>query len=64
MKASEIRGLVPQQIEQEIEAAYRELLNLRFQVATRQLANHRQIRKVRKEVTRLKTIQKEKDLTV
>lgn len=42
-----------------IEAAYQELFNLRFRLATRQLEDTSQVRKARKQVARLKTAMSE-----
>jgi len=61
-KAAEIRRMTPQELERAIEEAHRQLFQLRFQLATRQLANHREIRKVKRHLARLKTIQRERAL--
>ena len=39
-----------------------ELFNLRFQMATRQLENPMRIREVRKNIARIKTVQREREL--
>ncbi|PIP49054.1 MAG: 50S ribosomal protein L29, partial [Chloroflexi bacterium CG23_combo_of_CG06-09_8_20_14_all_45_10] len=39
-----------------LEEAHEELFNLRFQLATRQLVNHREIPRVKKKIARMKTI--------
>ncbi|MFC2012462.1 50S ribosomal protein L29, partial [Chloroflexota bacterium] len=39
-----------------------ELFDLRFRLATRQLVNHREIKRVRKQIARMKTIMREREL--
>jgi len=46
----------------QLEEARHELFNLRFRLATRQLVNHRQLRQVRREIARLLTIMREREL--
>jgi len=59
MKASELRGMSASDLEKELEGLLREQFNLRMQQATEQMANHAQIRKVRKDIARLRTIMNE-----
>ncbi|ADI25188.1 50S ribosomal protein L29 [Geobacillus sp. G4] len=62
MKAKEIRELTTAEIEQKIKALKEELFNLRFQLATGQLENTARIRQVRKDIARMKTIIREREL--
>ena len=62
MKVSEIRALRPEEMAKQLEEASRELFNLRFRLATRQLVNHREIRMVKKKIARMKTIIREREL--
>lgn len=62
MRASEIRELQDHEIEKKLEEAYEELWNLRFKHATNQLANTNQLGGIRKEIARLKTVQREREL--
>lgn len=62
MKIEEIRALAPQELAKQLEEAHRELFNLRFRLATRQLTNYREIRKVKKKIARMKTIIREREL--
>ena len=62
MKAEEIRVLSSDELIKQLEAARKELFDLRFRLATRQLVNHREIRRVKKNIARLKTIMKEREL--
>ena len=64
MKVEEIRALKPEALAKQLETAHEEFFNLRFRLATKQLVNHREIRRVRKEIARLKTIIKERDLGI
>ena len=63
MKAFEIRNLSDGEIETKMEEAYEELFNLRFRLSTRQLVNHRELPRVKKEIARLETIIREKQLS-
>lgn len=64
MKASEIRALSNEEVLKQLEEAHEELFNLRFRLATRQLGNHREIPRVRKQISRLKTIIRERELGI
>lgn len=64
MKAEEIRALGSEDLSKQMESARRELFDLRFRAATRQLVNHREIRNVKKNIARLLTIIREKELGI
>ncbi len=64
MKVKEIRALKPEALAKQLEAAHEELFNLRFRLATKQLVNHREIRRVKKEIAKLKTIIRERELGI
>jgi len=64
MKAEEIRVLSAEELGKQLEAAHKELFDLRFRLATKQLVNHRQVRKVKKDIARLKTIIRERELGI
>ena len=64
MKAEEIRALSSDDVEKQLEAARKELFDLRFRAATRQLVNHREIRTVKRNIARLKTIMRERELGI
>lgn len=57
MKADEIRAMAPEELAKRLDETYRELFNLRFRLGTRQLENTAELRKVRKDIARLKTVQ-------
>ena len=64
MKTKEIRALSPEELSKQLEAAHRELFDLRFRLATKQLVNHREIPRIKKEIARLKTIIRERELDI
>ncbi len=59
-RAHDIRVKTPDEVEAMLIELKREQLNLRFQRATGQQENTAQIRKVRRDVARVKTIQAER----
>jgi large subunit ribosomal protein L29 len=59
---SELRGLADSELDQRLQEAYQELLNLRFRKATKQLDNTARIRVVRHNIARIKTIMREREL--
>ncbi len=64
MKVGEIRGLSSEELAKQLEAAHKELFDLRFRLATKQLVNHREIRRVKEDIARLKTIMRERELSL
>lgn len=62
MKANKIREMSSNELEQKLLELKGELFNLRFQMATGQLENPMRVREVKKNIARIKTILKEKEL--
>lgn len=60
MKASNLHDMTLDQLYDELTRLKKEQFNLRFQSATGQLENTAQIRHVRRDIARVKTIQKMK----
>jgi large subunit ribosomal protein L29 len=60
MKPSELRGKNADDLKKELESLLRAQFGLRMQVATQQLANTSQLKKVRRDIARVRTIMKEK----
>ena len=60
MKASELRGKNADDLKKELESLLRAQFGLRMQLATQQLANTSQLKKVRRDIARVRTIIKEK----
>ena len=64
MKAKEIRDLSAIELQRRMDELKTELFNLRFQLATGQLDNPMQIKRVRKDIARVQTIIRERELTI
>ena len=62
-KTEEIRKLSDEDVEKELEEAYRRLFSLRLQSETRQITNHRELPAAKRLIARLKTVQRERQLT-
>ena len=64
MKTKEIRNLSDQDLQKQLEQSKSELFNLRFQLATGQLDNPMMIGLVKKDIARIKTIIRERELNI
>ena len=64
MKIGEIRALKSEELAKQLEAAHKELFDLRFRLATKQLVNHREIRRTKKDIARLMTVVRERELAI
>ena len=62
MKPAEIRELSDAQLVEKLKEMRAELFNLRFQMATGQLDNNRRLRTVRREIARIYTVMREREL--
>ncbi|MGQ0544565.1 MAG: 50S ribosomal protein L29 [Betaproteobacteria bacterium] len=60
MKASELRAKDGAELQKELEALLRAQFVLRMQLATQQLGNTSQLKKVRRDIARVRTVMKEK----
>ena len=60
MKASELRAKDPAELSKELEELLRAQFSLRMQKATQQLTNSSQLKKVRRDIARARTILREK----
>ena len=60
MTASEMRAKSPDELRTELQSLLRAQFNLRMQKATQQLNNTSQIRKVRRDIARVRTILNQK----
>jgi len=60
----EIRDLSTSDLTKQLEELHEELFNLRFRLATKQLVNHRELRRVKKMIARLQTLLKERELGI
>lgn len=64
MKVEQIRALSSKELAKQLEETHQELFNLRFRLSTKQLVNHREIPRVKRNIARLKTIIREKELDI
>ncbi|WP_041657996.1 50S ribosomal protein L29 [Marinithermus hydrothermalis] len=64
MKPSEIRKLSPAEIRKRVQEKKRELMELRFQASIGQLSQNHRIRETKREIARLLTILREKELGI
>jgi len=62
VKAAELRELSDEELVTKLREAKAELFNLRVQAATGQLDNHRRLQVVRREIARIYTIMREREL--
>lgn len=62
MKAHELRNLEDEALRAKLDDYYQELFNLRFQKVTGRLANTSRPRQVRRDIARIKTILREREL--
>jgi large subunit ribosomal protein L29 len=62
VKASELRDLDPGSLEERLVETKEELFNLRFQDATGQLDNYKRLRALRRNVARIKTEMRAREL--
>lgn len=63
MKASEIRDMTVQELENKLVELKKELFALRFQLAVNQLDNPARVKAVKKDIARIMTIMREKSGT-
>ena len=60
--AAELRELSDEELVERLRESKEELFNLRFQMATGQLDNNRRLRTVRREIARVYTVMREREL--
>jgi len=63
VKIEEMKALSVEELTKKVNEAHQELFNLRFRLSTRQLVNHRELPRVKKEIARMETIMREKQLS-
>ncbi|GGM94713.1 50S ribosomal protein L29 [Thermopolyspora flexuosa] len=64
LTAEELRPLEHDELVQKLKEAKEELFNLRFQSATGQLENTARLRQVRREIARIYTVMRERELGI
>ena len=60
MKIEEIRALGSDELFKKLETSRQDLFNLRLKLSTKQLVNHREIPRVKKDIARMETVLKER----
>ncbi|MCL5985320.1 MAG: 50S ribosomal protein L29 [Actinobacteria bacterium] len=63
MKVDELKELTDEELSQKLLEAKRNLFNLRFQLATGQLDNFARIKAAKKDIARVYTVKKQKELS-
>ena len=64
MKATEIRAMTSEELEKKLKELKNELFNLRFQSATGQLENNGRLRAVKRDIARIYTVLRERELGI
>lgn len=62
MKAPEVHELTDEEIEEEVDRVREELFRLRFRAAYQELENPALLRTLRRDLARLKTVRREREL--
>ena len=62
MDIIEIRNLSDEQLSSELDSSFRELMNLRFRLSTRQIDSPEELRKVKKTIARVKTVMRQRGM--
>lgn len=62
MKPTEVRDMTPDQLDDVLERLRRERLNLRFQQATGQLENVARVRALRRDIARIETVRRQREI--
>lgn len=64
MKAAEVRRLSDEELTQRLRDSADDLFRIRFQLISGQLQDHRRVRYVRRDIARMKTIARERELKI
>ncbi len=62
MDVREIRGMPTDDLKRKLDSTYEELFNLRFQYVAGQLEDHNRLTALRRDIARMKTILREREL--
>jgi large subunit ribosomal protein L29 len=60
--AKDLRSMTDVELNQKLREAYQELFNLRFRLGTKQIENTSRIHVVRRDIARMKTVMRERQL--
>jgi large subunit ribosomal protein L29 len=61
MKATELRGKDQEALQKELNELLKAQFGMRMQIATQQLSNTAQLKKVRRDIARVKTVMNQKE---
>lgn len=61
-RAEGLRALSDEKLAQELDETYRRLFTLRVQLTTRQQTNTSELAKIRRQIARIRTLQREREL--
>jgi large subunit ribosomal protein L29 len=64
MDVKELRALTDTELMNKLDDSYQELFNLRFQKSTGKLTNTARVGEVKRQIARIKTLQRERELGV
>ena len=64
LAAADLRASTEEELDLKLTEAKIELFNLRFQAATGQLESHGRLRAIRKEIARIYTVKRERELGI
>ena len=64
MRADEVRELTDEELDRKLAELKEELFNLRFQLATGQLDNPMRVKAVRRDIARVHTVKRERELNI
>ena len=62
MEVREVRGMTTADLQHKMDESYEELFNLRFQYLMGQLEDHNRLTALRRDIARMKTILREREL--
>jgi large subunit ribosomal protein L29 len=62
MEVREVRGMTTEDVRRKMDETYEELFNLRFQYMMGQLEDHNRLTALRRDIARMKTILREREL--
>ena len=64
MKIKEMRALKSEELSERLETAHEELFDLRLRLSIKKLVNHREIPRAKREIARIKTLIRERELGI
>lgn len=63
MKAKDVQAMNDEELAKKLDEKRRALMDLRFKAATRQIKNHREIPAARKDIARINTIKRQREIS-